>query len=236
MAPVGESVVIDARFNGPPGSGHGGYVCGVLAGFVGPAATVTLRQPPPLGRALGVRRLPDGGAELRDGETLIAEAAPATLEPRVPAAVPFDQAVIAARGYVGFQSHLYPTCFACGPERAEGDGLRIFPGAVPATDLVAAPWVPDAGLGDRAGRVRPEFVWAALDCPSGFAAMRRPGEPILLGRLTASLLAPVTAGERCVLIGWPAEEDGRKLYAGSALLSAGGEVRAAATAVWIRRA
>ena len=50
-----------------------------------------------------------------------------------------------------------------------------------------------------AGRVRPEVVWAALDCPSGIAAADAAGlardTVILLGRMTASLagcLQPAT--------------------------------------------
>ena len=46
------SIRIDARFNGPDGSGNGGYAAGLfgqLAGAStgGSAAMVTLRRPPP---------------------------------------------------------------------------------------------------------------------------------------------------------------------------------------------
>ena len=36
-------VTIDPRFNGPPDSGHGGYVSGVVAGFLQGPARVRLR-------------------------------------------------------------------------------------------------------------------------------------------------------------------------------------------------
>jgi hypothetical protein len=41
-----EQVIIDPRFRGPPDSGHGGYVCGVVAGLIDGTAEVTLRRPP----------------------------------------------------------------------------------------------------------------------------------------------------------------------------------------------
>jgi hypothetical protein len=40
-------------------------------------------------------------------------------------------------------------------------------------------------------------------------------------------------GERCVVIGWPLGEEGRKLYAGTALFGARGDLLALARQVWI---
>ena len=37
---MSEQVVIERRFNGPPESGNGGYVCGVVAGLVGDRSIV----------------------------------------------------------------------------------------------------------------------------------------------------------------------------------------------------
>jgi hypothetical protein len=79
-------VRIPARFNGPPGSANGGYTCGLLAAFLGGEAEVTLRVPPPLERELDVVET-DGRVELRDGETLVAEAEPVSLDIDVPAPV-----------------------------------------------------------------------------------------------------------------------------------------------------
>jgi hypothetical protein len=90
--------------------------------------------------------------------------------------------------------------------------------------------------------VRPEVVWAALDCPSGIAAAEAAGldgEPgwdtaILLGRMTATILAARPAvGDPCRVIAWPERRDGRKLTAGSALIGPDGEVLAVAGAVWL---
>ncbi len=40
-------------------------------------------------------------------------------------------------------------------------------------------------------------------------------------------------GERCVVIGWPLGEEGRKLHAGTALVGDGGEVLARSRQLWI---
>jgi hypothetical protein len=51
--------------------------------------------------------------------------------------------------------------------------------------------------------------------------------------MTASLGTPPRAGDDCRVVAWLAGRDGRKLTAGSALLGPGGEVLAAARAVWL---
>jgi hypothetical protein len=232
---MSDQVTIERRFNGPPESGHGGYVCGVVAGLVDGTAEVTLRRPSPLDRPFDVQHLQGGRVVLRDGETVIAEGAPASVEMDVPEPVSIPDAEAASKSYIGFRLHPFPACFACGPQRAEGDGMRIFPGLVGERNIVAAPWTPDASLIGADGTVRPEFVWAVLDCPSAWALMEKPPDRlIVLGRLGAKLLTPVRGGERCVVIGWPLGEEGRKLYAGSAIFSADGELRAFARATWVR--
>src|SRR5690348_5360283 len=87
LAPA--SLVIPARFCGPPGSGNGGYVCGRIAGYLGGPVTVTLRRPPPLGTAMAVDRDGDGSVRVRHGGTLIAEAdrAPGSPAPEAPGPV-----------------------------------------------------------------------------------------------------------------------------------------------------
>jgi hypothetical protein len=227
-------VVIAERYCGPPTTANGGYACGLVAQFIDGSAEVTLRSPPPLDRPLDVRE-DDGAVALWDGETLVAQGKPsgATFD-APPGPVGLDDARAAIEHYEWMHDHPYPTCFVCGPERADGDGLRIFPSPVDGGGIYAAPWTPGADLAGDDGVVRPEFAWASLDCPSGlvtntFDDVGR----ILLGRLAAELHRPVRAGEDHVLIAWPIGRDGRKLQTGSALYTADGELLASARAVWI---
>jgi hypothetical protein len=220
------TIVIPRRFRGPAESGNGGYVCGLLAGFVeGDAVEVTLRRPPPLDRSLAVTR--DGGSvRLFDGKLLVAEAVAADLELGAPAAISWDDAVAASTGYVGFEEHAFPECFVCGPAREPDDGLRVFAGPVAGAEgVVAAPWV--------AREVSSEIVWAAIDCPGAFAVGVSARGETVLGRMTARVVRLPVEGERCISIGWPLGEDGRKLYAGTALFSGAGGLLALARQTWI---
>src|SRR5215475_10035398 len=66
-----KSVMIDQRFCGPPKSGNGGYVCGLLAAHIDGDAEITLRAPPPLSQPLDIVT-GEHGVELRKGETTFA--------------------------------------------------------------------------------------------------------------------------------------------------------------------
>jgi len=234
-----ESLVISSRFCGPPGSGNGGYLCGRIAAYVDGPVTVTLRRPPPLATPMAVERDGESPVRIRHGGTLIAEAASSPGSPalEVPGPVSLAEAHAVAGRARYYTDPLFPDCFVCGMGRGPGDGLRIFPGPVPGRPVWAAPWTPDPSVTGAGGRVRPEVVWAALDCPGGIAAAEAAGlgrdTAILLGRMTASLAALPVAGDQCRVIAWPGGRDGRKLTAGSALLGPGGQVLAAATAVWL---
>ena len=233
-------MTIARRFNGPPDSGNGGYSCGCVGGAVGSSAEVTLRLPPPLERGLSLER--DGERVLlMDGETLVAEGAPSPRRPAgdPPAPVPLDEARAAAERstFLG-DLHPFPTCFVCGPQRAEGDGLRIFAGRVDGGELFAAPWTPDESLAGEDGTVALEVVWSALDCPTSAPLWNEDAppeefKPIVLARLAVDVEAPVRVGEPHVVTSWPIEIDGRKRHAGAALFGARGELVASSRALWI---
>lgn len=228
------SIEIDGRFNGPLDSGNGGYCCGVLAGLLEGPVEASLRSAVPLDRPLTVSE-EDGGVRAFDGDAPIADARPAPgFAVDVPDPVSVDDARAAAEGYRGLSYGPFCRCFVCG--RARDDALGVFAGAVEGRPLVASPWTPPAWAADADGNVRPEIVWAVLDCPTYFATYRdEQGElPLaVLARQTAYVDVPVRAGVEHVVIGWPIGADGRKRHAGSAVLSAGGDVLAAAQALLI---
>lgn len=227
-------IVIGRRFRGPPQSGNGGYVCGVLAGAAGQSLVVRLLRPPPLEQTLEIREDPnESRILLMDGNVPVASGAPAaTLQLEVPEAPSYAAALAVARDYEGFREHAYPGCFVCGPERARGDGLRIFASAIEGRNLHAAAWLPDASLAGADGKVLPEFMWAALDCPGFFATGLAARGP-LLGEFAARIDRRVHANEACVVIGWSAGHDGRKHYAGTAVFDDHNELCARAFATWI---
>ena len=217
-------MIVPGRYNGPPESANGGYACGLVAGLLGGVVEVTLRLPPPLDRELGVVRQ-DGRVEIRDGDAVVAVAERASVDEEVPEPVAVEAAEEASTRYEGFLHHAYNTCFVCGPERE--DGLRVYAGPVEGrSGLLAAPWTPGEDVG-------PELVWAALDCPSGWAVDDFQREGVLLGRMAARIDRLPEPGEPHVVLGWRIGEDGRKRYAGSALLTADGEVLARARSTWL---
>ncbi len=230
---MASTVVIPSRFNGPPDSGNGGYSCGVLAAHVEGPARVRLHVPPPLDRPLAVRHNDAGGAEMLDGDILVGTAVPCTFELEVPDAPTLDRARDSMSRYPCYEGHVFPTCFVCGPGRPAHDGLGIFPGPVEDWSLLASAWQPEDDLLDEAGRVKPEIVWSALDCPGYFACMGKQPRPAVLGELQLNMLEGVPGDETLVVFAWPLGQDGRKLYGGTAIARAGGEVLACARSTWI---
>ena len=228
---TGEFVVLP-RFCGPPRSGNGGYVAGMLASFIAAdVVEVTLRSPPPLGVPLTVSD-DAPGVRLQAGETLVAQAIPATLDGARPDPVDFAAATAAAEHYAGRRDHPFPTCFVCGLDRASDDGLRLEPGAI-GEGRVAAAWRPHPSLAAADGLIAPEFAWAALDCPGGWAAGIA-GRPMVLGRMAARVLARPRPDDRCVVVGQLRDTEGRKAFTSSALYRANGELLANATATWLQ--
>jgi len=227
------TTTIPARFNGPPGSGNGGYSCGVLAAFIDGPARIRLHVPPPLDRELDVRPLHDGRVEMYNGDTLVASGGAAAEIFAVPPAPALVSARDAMQRFPAYRNHPFATCFVCGPDRPAHDGLNLFTGPVADWDLLACEWIPADDLLDNGRRVRQELVWAALDCPGFFAAMGEQMRPALLGELYARLLRPVPGGGPLIVYAWPDGQQGRKHYGGAAIATAEGEVLAHSRSTWI---
>lgn len=227
---MSDTVTIARRFRGPPESGNGGYSAGLLARALGGSGCeVTLLKPPPLDVALRIHG--DGEeARLLNGDEVIASARRAELDLDVLPPPSLNAAREAERRFTGLTDHIFPGCFVCGPERATGDGLRIFAGA--AGGMVASTWRPGADLTGEDGAVSPEFIWAALDCPGYFAVQGVAGLA-LLGRMTAVRHAPLRPDGEAIVTGWPIASDGRKHQVGTAVHEGDGRLIAAARCTWI---
>jgi hypothetical protein len=230
---MAETVTIATRFNGPPNSGNGGYVSGLLAKRINGASEVSLRAPPPLETPLLLEH-DNTSARLTHEGVLIGEAQAAAFDLIAPAAPTLAQAQAARARYRGLLNHNYPTCFVCGQGRPAHDGLELYTGPVEDADMVACDWTPGADLANADGRVREEFIHAALDCPSYWALPRGGEIKALLARFTASIDAPLPhAGEPLIVAAWPLASEGRKHRGASALYTATGDVIARAEALWI---
>ncbi len=228
------TVQIERRFCGPPDSGNGGYVVGLLGRFAPQPVNVRLLIPPPLEAPLEVHATDAESLALMHGDRVVATATPATVELDAGTAPTADAARAASERYAGLRAHPFPGCFVCGPGRGPGDGLRIFAGAVADSEppRVAAPWRPHTSLGGTRGHVRPEFLSAALDCP-GYFAVADGSRPMLLGSMMLSIDGTVSIDEPCVVAAWSLGGSGRKWRAATALYGADGACVARAVSTWI---
>jgi hypothetical protein len=246
-----ETVKIEARFNGPAQSANGGWTGGMLArrmmsseqlssGVDLPSISVSLRAPPPLNEPLQIHQHSDGSASLKHGNVELAHAQSEAFNLVIPS-IPSLSATQAAsalglqRGLLR-QSWPYAKCFACGVSR--DDGLCITPSPYPGSDqqeVVAATWRPSSWLAEGEGQVRLEAIWAALDCPAGIAwSYQLPdGSPMVTARMSVSIKKIPIVNQTLLVLGWPVEREGRKLYAGTALASADGELLASSRQLWL---
>lgn len=228
------SLVVPETFCGPPTSGNGGWCAGALSALAGTGSAlgrtveVTLRLPPPLAVPLEVEQ-DDGTWRAADaqGRTVLSARvlAPGEVALDPSEEVPLEAARTAEGRYAGHRSHPFPTCFSCGPARAEGDGLRIFPGPVAdRPGLAAAPWTPHAATY--------EIVWAALDCAGAWATGIE-DSPRVLGRMTARVDRLPEIGATHVVVGEALGSEGRKHHARTTLRAPDGSVLGVARQVWI---
>ncbi len=204
----------------------------------GEAIEVTLRLPPPLERPLRVDRSPDG-VGLLDGDALVAEARPTELEVAGPEPITPSQARDAASHFdLDTYAHIHPfgNCYVCGPDRPWAPGCgssrrrcRVTRRSRPGPGRPTPPWPTSPG------RIRFEFLWSALDCPScfGYWLAKGMGTPIVLGRLAAEVRRRPTVEEPLVVGGWLIGQDGRKVSGGSVVWDGDGSIVALGRATWI---
>jgi hypothetical protein len=251
-------LVVPFRFRGPASSGNGGYSAGAISAYAGdecpedharpwPTVRVSLLAPPPLDAAMEVSRS-DGGVVASYAGTPVLSARCSHEPVRDVAPVPSDEARAAAASYAGLTGHPFPTCFACGTGRAEGDGLRIFPGRVsdappgddePARTRVAATWTPHPSVAedyhayaDGTPRASLPVTWAALDCVGGWAGDLEE-RLMVLARMTVRLDGLPVIGEEHVLVGAGRGQDGRKTWTSSTMYDADGRVVGSAEHLWV---
>lgn len=233
MTARSDVVEVHRRFRGPPTSGNGGYVAGLVAEWIDGPAQVDLLAPIPLEVPLH-RRSDDGDVLLFDSERNYAHGRPRSEPFDFPIPAPPKTAEIeaAALSFPGPSGHPIPGCFVCGTDRSADDGLCIFPGESPHRDVALAEWVPAEELADEHGHVCLRFVWSVLDCPSYFG-LCEPRPLALLARQSATVRRPLLPGEPLRITGWELGRDGRKHRSAAVLHDSRGEVAALAEALWI---
>lgn len=229
MARLPASIRIPEGCNGPAGSANGGVAAGRMAQLVAGPATVRLHAPPPLGMDLAVAA---DGAEVTatapDGEVVMTVRA--TGPPQV--ALPAVDASAVGAG-TPYPDHPAATCVVCGEDHPSG--LRAFPAPVSGHPGVVATWWTPPPWAIQDGRLRDDLLWGVLDCPGALAVMHAEDEPVFaaLGSITGELVAPVRAGERVLVLGFALGSEGRRRFAGTAVLGPDGDLRAHSSQICI---
>ncbi len=219
-------------------SGHGGYFCGEVAERVPGLSALTIRKRIPLERGLTIKES-SGRITVHDGDDVVgdSEVRDGRIRVTLPAPISLEEALDAGKRFAGFSRPEFFECFVCGCRREPGDGLRIFTGEVGepinGEKQLAGVWYPHASMLSPDGFVKPELIWAALDCPGGWAIPKECKTLVL----QVDILAPVPGGCPVVVRGWlqePVDGSRSSRFAGSALLDESGNVLALGGAKWIR--
>jgi hypothetical protein len=235
-----DAIVVERRFEGPPGSGQGGWSSALFADRLPYRATVSLRAPIPFERPLRIEadgeghRLVDDARRAADGgPTVIMTAREWT--PNVPDTSPVTiDAARAARGaFTTFVvPHPVPDCFSCGT-RHDTMGVHACPlddGRL-ATDWTVPDWADHPTASTAA-------LWAALDCTAAFYVGFVPEvRRVVTVQYAVEVLRPVTVGETLALVAWPGDHDpawdGRKRGACSIAFDDAGRITARARSFWV---
>lgn len=228
-----QTIIVEKRYQGPSQSANGGYIAGVLADLIDGPAEITLRAPPPLETPMTLEPADDGYDLKLDGQ-LVGSVRPGDFSVTVPLKPSEADILAALPHYPGAKNSPIPHCFVCGVKGKVGETLRVFASPVEGHDLVAAHWVPDIGLAGENGFLPDRYVFAALDCPGAYAFFDESEGSMLLGRIVGEVTGKVRAGDKCTVLAWREGAEGRKAWAGSAVLGPDDQIVASAYATWIR--
>lgn len=225
-----DPVVVDDRFCGIAGRGQGGYLGGLVAGHSSDAVQIDFRNAIPLATPLTIveRRQV---LQLVDGDRVIVERRSGSSPTRMPDAVDPRDAHAARSLAETNMPEFVGSCFSCG---TRPDSLRVHAG--PTGDgRFATPFVPPAWTAPD-GVVEPPFVWAPLDCASGWALSWEPPHAMAVtATLTIQTHRRVLPGvEYTVVADTEPEWRGRRRHAWSAMYSAAGDLVAASESLWVK--
>jgi len=229
-----DPLTIEPTYCGPPESAHGGVAVGRFATLVEDGvAEVTLLGPPPLDTPLATRVEHDAvivHGPAGDVARVRAHSGPMD----VPAfdLVSEEELTAASDQYLQAfgETHTFPTCVGCGPDRRDPDALRQFGADASDGDYVAGFSVPGSG------RLPDWLTIAGLDCPSGatvFGQVDEPPAAAVLGTMVVDRRGRAEAGVAYQVRGRLVAAEGRKLTSDVAMLDPDGSAVAVARAVWI---
>ena len=237
-SPGDRTLRIGGRFQGPTGSGQGGWTAHRFTAGIDMPVTTAMRAPVPLETDLSIVQV-DGEWRLidptasdpvtimvaRPWDPDFADTEPVAVHDAVAARTRFSELVA---------DHPVPYCFSCGTQH---DSMNVHAGPLGdgrfATDWSPPPWaVSDSGIVDVG------TLWAAIDCAAAWYAAysREPKSPVT-AQFAVEVIGPIEPDVTYSLVSWsgnhPDEWDGRKRHAASAAFSPDGTCVARSVSLWI---
>lgn len=229
------TVRIPHWFQGPTGSGQGGWTTARLVDIIGQPATVGIRAPIPLDTDLQVIestevwQLVDPTTE---PPTIIMEAARWEPDFASTEAITVNQAKEArSRFPATAEDHPVPHCFSCGIQH---DSMNVHAGPL-GDGRWASDWTaPDWAIG-KDGSVDGAVLWAALDCTAAwFVGYEGGSRPAFTVQYAVEVSQAVKPGETYALVAWGQQGwDGRKRWGASAAFTSNGICIARSRSFWV---
>lgn len=245
---VSAPIRIGGRFQGPPGSGQGGWTAQRFVSALGEQTdaelTVAIRAAIPLETDLSIVAVGTDDEPcwtlVAPDDTVVMVASPwsprfADTEP-----VSIGEAAAARRRFGSLvDDHPVPSCFSCGPSPGSM-GVHAAPLTVGdrRDDRFATDWtVPDWAV-DRDGTVDPGVLWAAIDCcVAWWVGWSRHPRTALTVQYAVDELRPLRPGATYALVGWSGDHDpewdGRKRHGASAAFDSDGRCVARSVSFWV---
>lgn len=223
-------------FQGPTGSGQGGWTAQRFSAAIGEDVSVAIRAPIPLETDLDIVAA-EGAWHLVDPtapERPILIATPWDSDAPGTTPISIELAAQAATGFPLFDDHPVPVCFSCG---LEPDSMQVHCG--PLDDgRWATDWTVPAWATDDQGNVNNGALWAAIDCAQawfvGNAGGRKHGVTV---QLAVDVTTPLVPGATYALVAWNGdydfEWDGRKRGACGAVFDSAGTCVARSRSFWV---
>jgi hypothetical protein len=236
VTPNYDPIRVGQWFQGPTGSGQGGWTAQRLEAAIGEPVTIAIRRPIPLEVDLIIIDVGQSWHLVDPTETdqpvLIASRWDTNFADTEPVSV--AAAADARTRFPLHEDHPVPVCFSCGEEP---DSMQVHSGALTdgrwATDWQVPTWAVDDD-----GTVDAGALWAAIDCAQAWYAGNADGRRhFVTVQLAVEQLAPLKASAAYALVAWqgtyPRAWDGRKRGAGGAAFAADGTCVARSSSFWI---
>lgn len=238
-------VHVPGWFQGPTGTGQGGWTAQRFACLVDGPVSIALTAPVPLDVDLHVVRqsLPTGAGAERWTLVHHTAAGPVTVMIATPhdsgfpdtEPVDVDRARAASALFDALvDDHPVPYCFSCGLQH---DSMGVHAGPLPdgrfATDWRAPEWAitPD-------GVVDEGVMWAAIDCCAAwYVGYSREPRNAVTAQIAVEVSTPLRPDTTYALVAWSGDQsadwDGRKRHAASAAFDPDGTCVARSVSFWI---